>query len=109
RASAPPGACQVTPAGRRLCRWSRASMGLIRRVAAQPVAGRRRPLEVMMGHRGEVLSNPGTGERFVFHATSGDTAGKVLEFDLVWTRTDAFPAGTFTRVSRRALRCWRER
>jgi hypothetical protein len=44
-----------------------------------------------MGYRGQVLDNPVTGERFVFHATSDDTVGKLLEFDLVvqpkWARS----------------------
>ena len=46
-----------------------------------------------MGYRGQVLSNPVTGERFVFHATSDDTAGKLLEFDLVVQPDGRVPGG----------------
>jgi quercetin dioxygenase-like cupin family protein len=46
-----------------------------------------------MGYRGQVLDNPVTGERFVFHATSDDTAGKLLEFDLVVEPHGRVPGG----------------
>jgi quercetin dioxygenase-like cupin family protein len=46
-----------------------------------------------MGYSGQVLSNPVTGERFVFHATSDDTAGKLLEFDLVVEANGRVPGG----------------
>jgi quercetin dioxygenase-like cupin family protein len=46
-----------------------------------------------MGYRGQVLDNPVTGERFVFHATSDDTAGKLLEFDLVVQPNGRVPGG----------------
>lgn len=46
-----------------------------------------------MGYRGQVLNNPVTGERFVFHATSDDTAGKLLEFDLVVEPNGRVPGG----------------
>lgn len=46
-----------------------------------------------MGYRGQVLSNPVTGERFVFHATSDDTAGELLEFDLVVEPHGRVPGG----------------
>lgn len=46
-----------------------------------------------MGYRGQVLTNPVTGERFVFHATSDDTAGKLLEFDLVVEPHGRVPGG----------------
>src|SRR5215469_5416707 len=46
-----------------------------------------------MGYRGQVLTNPVTGERFVFHATSADTAGKLLEFDLVVEPHGRVPGG----------------
>jgi quercetin dioxygenase-like cupin family protein len=55
--------------------------------------GRRRLQEVLMGYRGQVLSNPVTGERFVFHATSDDTAGELLEFDLVVEPHGRVPSG----------------
>src|SRR5262249_12944867 len=61
--------------------------------AAQPDAGRRTPQEVLMGYRGQVLTNPVTGERFVFHATSDDTGGKLLEFDLVVEPHGRVPGG----------------
>jgi quercetin dioxygenase-like cupin family protein len=46
-----------------------------------------------MGYRGQVLTNPVTGERFVFHATSDDTAGRLLEFDLVVEPHGRVPGG----------------
>jgi len=46
-----------------------------------------------MGYRGQVLTNPVTGERFVFHATSDDTAGQLLEFDLVVEPHGRVPGG----------------
>jgi quercetin dioxygenase-like cupin family protein len=46
-----------------------------------------------MGYSGKVLNNPVTGERFVFHATSADTAGKLLEFDLVVEPNGRVPGG----------------
>jgi quercetin dioxygenase-like cupin family protein len=46
-----------------------------------------------MAYRGQVLDNPVTGERFVFHATSDDTAGKLLEFDLVVEPHGRVPGG----------------
>lgn len=46
-----------------------------------------------MGYSGQVLDNPVTGERFVFHATSDDTAGKLLEFDLVVEPRGRVPGG----------------
>lgn len=36
-----------------------------------------------MAHRGQVLDNPVSGERFVFHATANDTAGELLAFEVV--------------------------
>ena len=46
-----------------------------------------------MGYRGQVLDNPVTGERFVFHTTSDDTAGELLEFDLVVRPDGRVPGG----------------
>jgi quercetin dioxygenase-like cupin family protein len=46
-----------------------------------------------MGYSGQVLDNPVTGERFVFHATADDTAGKLLEFDLVVEPRGRVPGG----------------
>jgi quercetin dioxygenase-like cupin family protein len=46
-----------------------------------------------MGYRGQVLNNPVTGERFVFHATSDDTEGRLLEFDLVVQPHGRVPGG----------------
>jgi hypothetical protein len=36
-----------------------------------------------MAFRGQVLVNPVSGERFVFHTTAAESHGKLLEFDLV--------------------------
>jgi quercetin dioxygenase-like cupin family protein len=35
-----------------------------------------------MAHRGQVLDNPVSGERFVFHTTADDTAGELLSFEV---------------------------
>jgi mannose-6-phosphate isomerase-like protein (cupin superfamily) len=35
-----------------------------------------------MAYRGQILENPVSGERFVFHLTAGDTGGEVLGFEL---------------------------
>ena len=46
-----------------------------------------------MSYSGQVLDNQVTGERFVFHATSDDTAGQLLEFDLVVEPRGRVPGG----------------
>jgi mannose-6-phosphate isomerase-like protein (cupin superfamily) len=46
-----------------------------------------------MALRGQVLYNPVSGERFVFHTTAGDSAGKLLEFDLVVEPDGRVPGG----------------
>lgn len=46
-----------------------------------------------MSYSGQVLDNQVTGERFVFHATSDDTAGQLLEFDLVVEPHGRVPGG----------------
>jgi mannose-6-phosphate isomerase-like protein (cupin superfamily) len=35
-----------------------------------------------MAHNGQILENPVSGERFLFHLTADDTEGEVLAFDL---------------------------
>jgi quercetin dioxygenase-like cupin family protein len=35
-----------------------------------------------MAHKGQILDNPVSGERFVFRQTAADTDGELLEFDL---------------------------
>jgi quercetin dioxygenase-like cupin family protein len=35
-----------------------------------------------MAYKGQVLDNPVSGERFVFHLTADDTAGEVLDFEV---------------------------
>jgi hypothetical protein len=35
-----------------------------------------------MAYSGQILDNPVSGERFVFHLTAGDTGGEVLAFEL---------------------------
>jgi mannose-6-phosphate isomerase-like protein (cupin superfamily) len=35
-----------------------------------------------MGYSGQILENPVSGERFVFHLTASDTGGEVLAFEL---------------------------
>jgi quercetin dioxygenase-like cupin family protein len=46
-----------------------------------------------MAFRGQVLCNPVSGERFVFHTTAGDSAGELLEFDLVVEPHGRVPGG----------------
>ena len=44
-----------------------------------------------MAYSGQILENPVSGERFVFHLTSGDTGGEVLAFDLEVTPDGHIP------------------
>ena len=46
-----------------------------------------------MALRGQVLCNPVSGERFVFHTTAADSAGELLEFDLVVEPHGRVPGG----------------
>lgn len=46
-----------------------------------------------MAFSGQVLDNPVSGERFVFHTTSDDSGGKMLEFDLVVDPHGRVPGG----------------
>jgi quercetin dioxygenase-like cupin family protein len=46
-----------------------------------------------MAFSGQVLHNPVSGERFVFHTTAGDSAGRLLEFDLVVGPHGRVPGG----------------
>ena len=46
-----------------------------------------------MAFNGQVLYNPVSGEKFVFHTTAGDSAGKLLEFDLVVEPHGRVPGG----------------
>jgi quercetin dioxygenase-like cupin family protein len=46
-----------------------------------------------MAHRGQVIDNPVSGERFVFHQTTGDTGGELLAFELFLTPHGHVPGG----------------
>jgi quercetin dioxygenase-like cupin family protein len=46
-----------------------------------------------MAYSGQVLYNPVSGERFVFHTTAGDSAGELLEFDAVVEPHGQVPGG----------------
>src|SRR5215469_18189629 len=46
-----------------------------------------------MAFSGQVLDNPVSGERFVFHTTADDSGGKMLEFDLVVDPHGRVPGG----------------
>ena len=46
-----------------------------------------------MAFTGQVLDNPISGERFVFHQTASDTAGQLLAFDLVLSPDGRVPGG----------------
>jgi quercetin dioxygenase-like cupin family protein len=46
-----------------------------------------------MAFTGQVLDNPISGERFVFHQTASDTGGQLLAFDLVLTPDGRVPGG----------------
>lgn len=46
-----------------------------------------------MAFSGQVLCNPVSGERFVFHTTADDSAGELLEFDLVVEPHGRVPGG----------------
>jgi quercetin dioxygenase-like cupin family protein len=46
-----------------------------------------------MAFSGQVLDNPVSGERFIFHTTAGESAGKLLEYDLVLAPDGKVPGG----------------
>src|SRR6266545_2237287 len=46
-----------------------------------------------MAFSGQVLDNPISGERFIFHKTADDTAGELLAFDLVVDPAGRVPGG----------------
>lgn len=46
-----------------------------------------------MAYSGEVHVNPVSGEKFVFHTTAGDSAGKLLEFHLTVEPHGQVPGG----------------
>jgi hypothetical protein len=46
-----------------------------------------------MAFTGQVLDNPISGERFIFHQTAADTGGKLLSFDLVLAPDGQVPGG----------------
>jgi len=50
-----------------------------------------------MAFTGQVLDNPISGERFVFHQTASDTGGQLLAFDLVLTPDGHVPGGHAAR------------
>ncbi|MGH2529620.1 MAG: cupin domain-containing protein [Actinomycetota bacterium] len=46
-----------------------------------------------MAHSGQILDNPVSGERFVFHQTADDTEGELLAFELVLDPDGHVPGG----------------
>ncbi|HEX8863031.1 MAG TPA: cupin domain-containing protein [Actinomycetes bacterium] len=46
-----------------------------------------------MAFSGQMLDNPISGERFIFHQTAGDTGGQLLSFDLTVTPDGRVPGG----------------
>jgi quercetin dioxygenase-like cupin family protein len=46
-----------------------------------------------MAYSGQVIDNPVSGERFIFHQTAGDTGGELLAFELVLDPDGHVPAG----------------
>jgi quercetin dioxygenase-like cupin family protein len=46
-----------------------------------------------MAYRGQVMDNPVSGERFVFHQTTEDTGGELLAFELVLDPHGHVPGG----------------
>lgn len=46
-----------------------------------------------MAYSGQVIDNPVSGERFVFHQTTGDTGGELLAFELVLDPHGRVPGG----------------
>ena len=46
-----------------------------------------------MAFSGQVLDNPVSGERFIFNQTADDTAGRLLDFDLVVSPVGRVPGG----------------
>jgi quercetin dioxygenase-like cupin family protein len=48
---------------------------------------------IAMASSGQVLCNPVSGERFVFHTTAGESGGQLLEFDLVVQPHGRVPGG----------------
>lgn len=46
-----------------------------------------------MAYKGQVLDNPVSGERFVFHLTADDTDGELLEFDVTIAPDGQVPGG----------------
>lgn len=62
-----------------------------------------------MGYRGQVPNNPVTGERFVFQRRLTIPPGSCWSSTWWRSRMGALRAGTFTQVSRRALRPSTER
>ena len=59
-----------------------------------------------MAFTGQVLDNPISGERFIFHQAAADTGGELLSFDLVLAPDGQVPGATSTLCSRSASRCW---
>jgi len=46
-----------------------------------------------MAYRGQVMDNPVSGERFVFHQTTGDSGGELLALELVLDPHGHVPGG----------------
>src|SRR6266542_3298421 len=88
------GAGQEPPAGRRReasCPGPWIAHG---RHTSRPALGRtERAEEASMAFSGQILDNPISGERFIFHKTADDTAGELLVFDLVVDPDGRVPGG----------------
>jgi quercetin dioxygenase-like cupin family protein len=56
-------------------------------------AGTQEQQETSMAFTGQVLDNPVSGERFIFHQTADDTAGELLTFDMVVDPHGRVPGG----------------
>jgi quercetin dioxygenase-like cupin family protein len=53
----------------------------------------KRAQEAPMAFSGQILDNPISGERFIFHTTADDSAGALLAFDLVLDPNGQVPGG----------------
>jgi len=60
-----------------------------------------------MAFSGQVLDNPISGERFIFHQTAGDTGGRLLAFDLILAPDGHVPGGHVHPVQEERFRVLR--
>jgi quercetin dioxygenase-like cupin family protein len=67
--------------------------GVIRRATGREIRPKTSKGVVPMAHSGQVLHNPVSGERFIFHTTAGESGGELLEFDLVVEPHGRVPGG----------------